>query len=151
MKLKMVGVPPSAVAAVLLAFVPVTAIAQQPYKVLDHWKIDGATGWDYLTADPDAHLLYITHGNRVDVVDTASGKVAGTITGLQGVHGVALDADGKFGYISDGRANQVVVFDRKTFATVGTVPAGTNPDGIEFEPVTKTVGIQRPQQGCDGD
>jgi DNA-binding beta-propeller fold protein YncE len=33
----------------------------------------------------------------------------------------------------------VVVFDRATLATVASIPAGTNPDGIAFEPVTKTV------------
>ncbi len=115
------------------------AIAQQPYKVVDHWKIGGTGGWDYLTADPSAHMLYVTHGPRVEVLDTATGKTVGAITGLKGTHGVALDADGKFGYISDGAANQVVIFDRKTFATVGTVPTGTNPDGIAYEPVTKTV------------
>jgi YVTN family beta-propeller protein len=33
----------------------------------------------------------------------------------------------------------VVVFDRATLATVATIQAGTNPDGIAYEPVTKTV------------
>ena len=113
--------------------------AQQPYKVVDHWKIGGTGGWDYLLADPTAHLLYVTHGPRVEVIDTNTGKPVGAITGLKGTHGVALDSSGKFGYISDGGSNDVVVFDRKSFATVATVPAGTNPDGIVFEPVTKTV------------
>jgi YVTN family beta-propeller protein len=115
------------------------ACAQQPYKVVDHWKIGGTGGWDYLLADPGAHLLYVTHGPRVEVLDTTTGKNVGAITGLKGTHGVALNPDGKFGYISDGGGNNVVVFDRKTFATVATVAAGTNPDGIAFEPVTKTV------------
>ena len=119
--------------------VAVCGMAQQPYSVLDQWKIGGMGGWDYLLADPSAHLLYVTHGPRVDVVDTATGKVVGAITGLKGTHGVALDPDGSVGYISDGGANAVVIFDRKTFATIATVPAGTNPDGIAYEPVTKTV------------
>ncbi len=115
------------------------ATAQQPYKVLDQWKIGGTGGWDYLLADPGAHLLYVTHGPRVEVLDTKTGKVIGAITGLKGTHGVALHSDGKTGYISDGGSNNVVVFDRKTFATLATIPAGTNPDGLLFEPVTKTV------------
>ena len=86
-----------------------------------------------------AHRLYVTHGPRVEVLDTNSGKVVGSITGLKGTHGVALDDDGKYGYVSDGGANAVIVFDRSSFATVASVPAGTNPDGIVFEPVTKTV------------
>jgi DNA-binding beta-propeller fold protein YncE len=115
------------------------ALAQQPYQVLDHWKIGGTGGWDYLLADPGAHLLYLTHGPRVEVIDTQTGKPVGAITGMKGTHGVALDSEGKVGYISDGGGNAVVVFDRKTFATLATIPAGTNPDGIVFEPVTKTV------------
>ena len=113
-------------AVTLAAAAASSASAQQPYRVLDHWRLGGTGGWDYLTADPGAHRLYITHGTRVEVVDAGSGKPVGAITGLQGTHGVALDPDGRFGYISDGRANAVVVFDRKSLATV-------------YEPVTKTV------------
>jgi YVTN family beta-propeller protein len=65
--------------------------------------------------------------------------VVGSITGLKGTHGVALDDTGKYGYVSDGGANVVVVFDRASLAIVAAIPAGTNPDGIVFEPVTKTV------------
>jgi DNA-binding beta-propeller fold protein YncE len=65
--------------------------------------------------------------------------VVGAVTGLKGTHGVALDPEGAFGYISDGGANAVIVFDRKSFAVLASVPAGTNPDGIVYEPVTKTV------------
>jgi DNA-binding beta-propeller fold protein YncE len=97
------------------------AIAQQPYHVVDHWKVGGTGGWDYLLADPSAHRLYVTHGPRVEVLDTDSGKLVGAITDLKGTHGVALDSDGKFGYISDGGANAVVVFDRKTFAKVASI------------------------------
>jgi YVTN family beta-propeller protein len=118
---------------------PLTALAQKPYSVLTQWKIGGEGGWDYLTSDPQAHRLYVTHGPRVEVLDSDSGKVVGSITGLKGTHGVALDEAGKYGYVSDGGANVVVVFDRATLATVATIPAGTNPDGIVFEPKTKTV------------
>src|SRR6202451_4720246 len=116
-----------------------SAVAQNPYSVLTKWTIGGEGGWDYLTSDPKAHRLYVTHGPRVEVLDTDSGKVVGSITGLKGTHGVALDDSGKYGYVSDGGANVVVVFDRATLATVASIPAGTNPDGIAFEPVTKTV------------
>jgi DNA-binding beta-propeller fold protein YncE len=113
--------------------------AQQPYKIVDHWKIGGDGGWDYLLADPPVHRLYITRGNHVDVIDTQTGKLTGSIAGLHGTHGIALDTAGKFGYISDGGGNAVAVFDRATLATVATIPAGTNPDAIVFEPATQTV------------
>jgi YVTN family beta-propeller protein len=113
--------------------------AQKSYQVQDKWKVGGEGGWDYLAADSGAHRLYITHGGRVEVLDSATGKSIGAITGLKGTHGVALDDAGKYGYISDGGANAVVVFDRTSLQTVTSIPAGANPDGIVFEPVTKTV------------
>jgi YVTN family beta-propeller protein len=130
-----------AAAALLCGFLAAVhpVAAQQPYKVVDRWKVGGGGGWDYLLADPPAHRLYITRGARVDVVDTQTGKLSGSIMGLHGTHGIALDTAGKFGYISDGGGNAVVVFDRATLATVATIPAGTNPDAIVFEPATQTV------------
>jgi YVTN family beta-propeller protein len=119
------------------AFSPLAA--QKPYRILDRWQIGGEGGWDYLTADGPAHRLYLAHGPRVDVVDTASGKLLGSITGLYRTHGIALDSAGKLGYISDGGGDAVIVFDRATLTKVATVPAGNNPDGIVFEPATQTV------------
>ena len=132
----------SALAALALcaAFsAPAPLTGQSPYKILDKWKIGGDGGWDYLLADPPAHRLYLTRGAHVDVLDTTTGKMVGSITGLHGTHGVALDTTGKLGYISDGGGNAVVVFDRASLATVASIPAGTNPDGIVFEPATQTV------------
>ena len=105
----------------LAAAIPVAA--QQPYHILDRWKLADAGWWDYLTVDPAAHRLYITRGDHVDVLDTQTGKQVGSIGGLHGIHGVALDTAGKLGYISDGGGNAVVAFDRTTLATVATIPA----------------------------
>ena len=122
---------------VVVGVVGVAAVAQQPYQVLDHWTVGGAGGWDYLLADSSAHLLYLSHGAQVDVVDTATGKKVGTVAGLQRTHGIVVN--GKYGYVTDSGQNAVVVFDRSSFAVVKTIAAGTGPDGEAFEPVTKTV------------
>lgn len=122
-----------------IVFAGTAAHAQESYQIQDRWKIGGEGGWDYLKADPEAHLLYVTHATRVEVIDTNSGKVIHAITGLKGTHGIALEPKGKYGYISDGGGNVVVVFDRHSFETVASIPAGTNPDGIAYEPVTNTV------------
>ena len=115
------------------------ALAADDYSVEKTWKIGGDGGWDYLTVDSGNHILYIARGNRIQIVDTQSGKLLKEITGFQGTHGVALDSAGKYGYISDGRANTVSVFDRSTYAVTATIPAGENPDGILFEPQTQRV------------
>jgi YVTN family beta-propeller protein len=118
---------------------PLSLQAQSQYRIVDRWKIGGEGGWDYLLADGPAHRLYVTHNSRVEVVDTQTGKVVGEVTGMKSTHGVTLDSDGKTGYISDGAGNAVVVFDRSNLQTLATIPAGTNPDGIVFEPTTHTV------------
>jgi YVTN family beta-propeller protein len=115
------------------------AAAQQPYSVLTKWTIGGEGGWDYLAADPGAHRLYVTHATRVEVLDANTGKSVGALTGFKGLHGIAFDGTGKFGYVTDGGANEVVVFDRSTLTKVAEIPAGTNPDGVVFEPATKTI------------
>lgn len=128
-----------AVATLLCSFACPTLRAQGPYKVLDHWKLSDPGGWDYLLVDSPAHRVYITRGDHVDAIDSSSGKLLGTISGLHGTHGVALNPDGKTGYISDGRGNAVIVFDRSNFSITATIPAGTNPDAIIWEPATKSV------------
>ena len=113
--------------------------AAQNYHVAEHWKLGGQGGWDYLLSDDGAHRLYIAHNSRVEVVDSSTGKLLGAITGLKSTHGIALNPDGKTGYISDGAGNAIVVFNRADFSVKATVAAGTNPDGIAYEPSTKTV------------
>lgn len=135
-KLSLTGVLASA--AVLFSG-SVALRAEGPYHVETKWAIGGDGGWDYLAVDPQSGLLYITRGNHVMVVDTTSGKAVADITGLKGTHGVAFDTNGKDGYISDGASNAVAVFDRKTNTIKQTIAAGTNPDGILFEPATHTV------------
>lgn len=118
---------------------PARAADTQPYHIVARWQIGGDGGWDYLTVDNPAHRLYISRADRVEVVDTNNGKLVGTIGGMHRTHGIALDPDGKFGYITDGDGNAVILFDRSTLATVETIPAGNGPDGIIFEPSTHTV------------
>jgi DNA-binding beta-propeller fold protein YncE len=110
------------------------------YKVTGKIDIGGpATFWDYLTADPGAHRLYVSNGTRVVVVDTAAGKVIGEIPDTAGVHGIALAPGLGKGFISCGRANKVVVFDLKTLKATSEVATGKNPDAISFEPVSGRV------------
>ncbi len=122
-----------------LAQVPAQAADPQPYHVVARWRIGGDGGWDYVTADGPAHRLYIARADRVEVVDTTTGKLVGTIGGMHRTHGIALDPSGRFGYITDGDGNAVILFDRSTLATVESIPGGSGPDGIIFEPATNTV------------
>jgi YVTN family beta-propeller protein len=110
-----------------------------PFKVLQVWPIGADDRWDNVLLDTKAQFLYISRATLVQVVDTKTGKLAGEITAFKHTHGVALDVAGKFGYISDGEANQVVVFDRASRAIIAKIDAPTGPDFIIFEPKTEYV------------
>lgn len=106
------------------------------YKVEQTWRLGGDGSWDYLTLDSPNHLLYIARLNRVMLVDTSSGNLKSEIGGLEHAHGVVLDDNGKTGYISDGGAARVVVFDRSSYKTIATILTGKNPDSLLIEPVS---------------
>ncbi len=61
------------------------------YHVLRRIPITGEGGWDYLTVDTASNRLFITRGNRVQVMDLKTSLIVGEINGLNGVHGVAVD------------------------------------------------------------
>lgn len=101
---------------------------------LDRWAVGGSGGWDYLTIDSSAHRLFVTRSDRVLVFDTRDGKNLATITGTEGVHGVALAPRFNRGYTSNGRADSVTEFDLKSLKVLRTFPiSGHNPDAIVFD------------------
>ena len=116
-----------------------TELPGKLFDIQKTWKIGGEGNWDYLTLDPVALKLYIAHGPVVQIVDVNTGALAGQVTGLRDAHGIALDDNGQYGYVSDGPANEVKVFDRQTLETVSTVATGKNPRAIVFEPVSRLV------------
>ncbi|MFI5087746.1 MAG: YncE family protein [Terriglobales bacterium] len=132
----------SRIGLLALCGVALLALAAPPapqYKVVKHIALGGDGGWDYLTVDSAARRVYVSRGTRMMVVDADSGALAAEITDTPGVHGIALAPELNKGFISAGRANNVVVVDLKTLKATGTVAAGENPDAILYEPGTKRV------------
>src|SRR5206468_762726 len=115
------------------------AFGSEGFKVLSKIKIGGTGGWDYVAVDPDANRVYASHATLVEVVDTKAGKVIGQIPQLHGVHGVAVAPEFGKGFITNGQANSVTIFDLKTLAKVGEPQTGQNPDSVCFEPRTKRI------------
>jgi DNA-binding beta-propeller fold protein YncE len=116
-----------------------TELAGKPFFLKQTWTIGGEGNWDYLTLDPSALQLFVAHGASVQVVDVGAGSLLGAITGMRDAHGIALDDGGEFGFVSDGPANQVRIFDRRSLQVVASVPTGPNPRAIVYEPLTKLV------------
>jgi YVTN family beta-propeller protein len=110
-----------------------------PYTLNDSLFLPGATRWDYLTFDQDHHRLFITRGDSVDILDVAGKKITGSITELAGVHGVALAPDLNKGFISEGKANRVAVFDLTTLKVLTTAPTGEKPDAVVYDQATQRI------------
>ena len=110
-----------------------------PFKLESTWKLGGTGSWDYMAIDAHARILYVARLDRVILVDLRSGKLVTEITGLTHAHGIAFDDQGKVGYISDGGAGKILVFDRATSKVNASVAAGKNPDSILFEPTQRRV------------
>ncbi len=119
----------------------VTLSAQTPIYTLDKQiALPGESGYDYVSIDAVNHRLYVSHGTSVNVVDLDTEQPIGEIKDMQGNHGIAIANDLNRGFISDGRANAVVVFDLKTLKTIATVPvSGKGPDCITYDPFSKQV------------
>jgi len=113
--------------------------ASGPYHFIKEIHLGGSPSTDYLTVDAEAQRLYVSHGTTVTVVDLKNDTVVGDITGLKGVHGIAIVAKAGLGFISDGRSNNVAVFDLKTLKITKTIDTGTNPDWIMYEPSQNEV------------
>jgi len=116
-----------------VALMPHLKAAGTGYHILNEIQIGGEGGWDYLTVDSAASRLYVSHATHVVVVDLASGKVVGDIPDTPGVHGIALAPELGKGFISNGRGNNITIFDMKTLKATGTVAAEMNPDDICYD------------------
>src|SRR5215831_4100164 len=120
-------------------FAIAAAGAPTGWKILKEIKIGGEGGWDYLTMDSAARRLYVSHNTHVVVVDPDAGKVVGDIPDTPGVHGIALVPELNKGFVSNGRGNNVTIFDMKTLKMISQVATGMNPDDITYEPKSGRV------------
>ena len=125
--------------ATLLVAATLAGHAADPYHLIKEIPIGGEGGWDYISVDPAAHRLYVSHATRILAADIDSGKVVGEIPDTQGVHGFAVAADLGRGFTSNGRANTSTIVDLKTLKPLGTVTTEGNPDAIFYEPTQKEV------------
>jgi len=109
------------------------------YKVTNTLKIGGDGGWDYATLDDSGSLIFLTRSTHTIVVDTASGKTVADLSMTKRSHGVALVPEAGRGFITDGGAGTVVIFDLKTYAVLGTIAAANDADGVIYDPSSKRV------------
>ena len=121
---------------------PARICAQQKpsgYHIVNRYKLGGEGGWDYLTIHTKAKLIYYSHAKKLIIVDADTGAIVGDIPDTPGVHGIAIVEDAGKGYVSNGRASTVTVFDLKTLKALKQIPVGKNPDAIIYDAASKRV------------
>jgi DNA-binding beta-propeller fold protein YncE len=109
------------------------------YSIIKKIPIPGSGSWDYLAVDTGARRLYVSHGTQVEVVDIDSLSIVGNIPKTPGVHGIAIAPEFGRGFVSNGQASTVLIFDLKTLKPIAEVPTGQKPDAIIYDPATHRV------------
>jgi DNA-binding beta-propeller fold protein YncE len=73
------------------------------------------------------------------VIDEDNGMLLGEVTGIQGAHGTAVAQNTGHGFATSGMDRSVVMFDLKTFKTLGRIPAAEDADAILYDPASNRV------------
>jgi YVTN family beta-propeller protein len=137
----------AAVSAFLMCTNASDAQTKTGYHVAKRITVGGEGSWDYLTYDVPTHRLFVSHTDRVVVIDAKSDKVVGEIQKLAGVHGMAIANEFNRGFISNGISSSVSVVDLKTLNVVNTLAVGKKPDAILYDPFSRRVFVYNGQDG----
>src|SRR6266403_393567 len=131
------------VAFLLLAVVALASPPTSGYHLIKTVPLGAGPGsgeyFDYVTVDPAARRVYVAHGSEVKVLDADNFSVVGSITGFKRCHGVALVPDLGKGFITDGDAAQVAVFDMKTLKVTNQIKTQPDTDSITYDPASKLI------------
>ncbi len=113
------------------------------YHLLKKVPLTAAPGggeyFDYITFDDSSRRLYLSHGTEVKVLDADTYASLGTVTGFKRDHGIAIVHELNRGFISDGDAAEVVMFDLKTLQVTGHIKTDKDADSIIYDPASKRI------------
>jgi YVTN family beta-propeller protein len=113
--------------------------AQSGYHLTQTFHIASNGGWDYVFVDDHSNKLYLSHTTQVNILDKNTGDSLGVVPNTTGVHGIAVVHALNKGYTSNGRSNNVTVFDLTTNKTLTQISTGENPDAIMYEEYSKKI------------
>lgn len=124
---------------VCIACTAVPAVSADIPEITKKIPIPGQGSWDYLTVDEGNRRLYVSHGTQVEVLDIDTGGIVGNIANTPGVHGIAIAPELGRGFVSNGQASTVTIFDLTTLKEIAQVPTGKKPDAIIYDSATSRV------------
>ncbi|HKV47584.1 MAG TPA: hypothetical protein VJN69_05790, partial [Candidatus Acidoferrales bacterium] len=130
------------IAAAVLVTSAISSAAESGYHLLKTYKFGAAPGakseyFDYVTVDSAARRVYLGRGTAVQVLNADTGASFGFITGFQRQHGVAVAPEFGHGFITDGAAGTITIFDLKTMKRISDVKAQPDADCMLYDPASK--------------
>jgi YVTN family beta-propeller protein len=133
-------VKPALIALAMLLTGAAAPDAAPDYALTKSVALGAPDRWDYVVFSADTGQVYVAHGDRVTVVDAASGRIVGEVSGIPGgTHGIAISRATGQGFTDDGDGAQAVAFDLKTLKVTHRIPAAADADGITLDTVTGHV------------
>jgi YVTN family beta-propeller protein len=110
------------------------------YRMTKSIPLGAGERWDYVTFDPAARRVYVSHGDHVTVIEEATGAIVGQIgTFPGGTHGIAISTATRQGFTDDGKAGTANPFDLASLKPGKSIDAKPDADGIIFEPTTRHI------------
>jgi YVTN family beta-propeller protein len=116
-----------------------TAQSASGFHLAASFPIVSAGGWDYIAVCPSNGRVYVSHGTQVNILDKNSGDSLGFIPNTTGVHGIAFVPALNKGFTSNGRLNNVTVFDLSSNQVLSQISTGQNPDAIMYDEFSKSI------------
>jgi YVTN family beta-propeller protein len=116
-----------------------TAQNTTSFSILKKFPVAGNGSWDYIAIGPGNNRLYVAHDTRVNIIDQSTGDSIGVINTVAGVHGIAFARYLGKGYITNGKSNNISIFDIRSNEVAVQVPTGQNPGAIIYEAFTKMI------------
>jgi len=127
----------------LLGTIALASPAGPGYHLIKKVPLGAAPGggeyFDYVTVDSAARRVYLSHGAEVKVLNADNFSVVGTISGLKRCHGVLVLPELGKGFITDGDAGNVAVFNLKTLKITGRIKTSPDTDSIIYDPASKLI------------
>lgn len=114
-------------------------LTAQSYQITRTYSLGGSGSWDYLVTDSPRHRVFVGRQDRVMVIDEATGKLLGEVTGINGAHGTAIAETTAHGFATSGNDSSVVMFDLTTFKVLGRVHAAEDADAIIYDGASNRV------------
>jgi DNA-binding beta-propeller fold protein YncE len=109
-------------------------------ELLKKTVIGGEGGWDYVSVSTEDRRIYVSHNSQVEVLNADTHEKIGIIP-TNGVHGIcAIQSLGK-GFITNGKTNNVTVFDIKTLKPLAQIGTDADPDALLYDSFSNRVFI----------